>query len=496
VRGIQGDQNVSDDAMKPAAKLWGGRFSRPTDTLVDQLNASISFDQRFARHDIAGSIAHSRMLARQNIITSEDQSEIERGLKQVWSEIQAGTHEFRQSDEDIHLSVESRLREVIGNPAGRLHTGRSRNDQVATDFRMWCREAILMLSVGVIETADALLEVGDRYPDAILPGYTHLQRAQPVLLRHHMLAYCEMLLRDLDRLRDAYRRTNQSPLGAGALAGVTYPIDRAWTAELLGFDGVCGNSMDAVSDRDFVIDALSACSQISMHLSRLAEELVIWSTPEFSFIELDDAFATGSSIMPQKKNPDVAELIRGKTGRVYGHLVAMLTVNKGLPLTYNKDLQEDKEGVFDTVDTLGMILRVLPPMLATTTFRPDVMEHAAAGGFALATDIADYLVKQGMPFREAHEVVGSVVGYCAVKQKDFPDLTDEEWRGFSELLAEGRPPLTPRDAIEARNVLGGTGESSVREARDAMENRLQEFRDWTGSGSRQVEALDQLLGDK
>ena len=487
---------MTDAESSASGKLWGGRFSRPTDALVDELNASIGFDRRFARQDIAGSIAHARMLAQQGIIANDDLSEIERGLRQVWGEIQAGTHEFRLSDEDIHLSVEGRLREIIGSPAGRLHTGRSRNDQVATDFRMWSREAILMLAAGIIDTIDALLAVGDHYPEAIMPGYTHLQRAQPVLLRHHMLAYGEMLLRDLDRLQDTFRRTNQSPLGAGALAGVTYPIDREMTANLLGFDGVCQNSLDAVADRDFVIDTLSACSQISMHLSRLAEELVIWSTPEFGFIELDDAFATGSSIMPQKKNPDVAELIRGKTGRVYGHLIAMLTVNKGLPLTYNKDLQEDKEGVFDSVDTLGMILRVLPPMLRSTTFHPEVMERAAGGGFALATDIADYLVKQGMPFREAHEVVGSVVGYCAREGKDFPDLSSDEWRAFSPMLAETRPPLTPRDAIRARNVLGGTGDEVVLAARALFDDRLGTIRDWIDQKSVQIAALDVLLNSE
>lgn len=484
---------MGENTSQTSAKLWGGRFSRPTDTLVDELNASIGFDKRFARQDIAGSIAHSRMLAAQKIISHEDQHEIERGLKQVWSEIQTGQHAFRQEDEDIHLSVEARLRDVIGAPAGRLHTGRSRNDQVATDFRMWCREAILMLATGLLDTIDALLDVGDRYPDAILPGYTHLQRAQPVLLRHHMLAYCEMLLRDLDRLGDAFRRTNLSPLGAGALAGVTYSIDRKMTASALGFDGLCANSLDAVADRDFVIDLLAACSQISMHLSRLAEEIVIWSTPEFGFIELNDAFATGSSIMPQKKNPDVAELIRGKTGRVYGHLVAMLTVNKGLPLTYNKDLQEDKEGVFDTVDTLAMILRVLPPMMRSTTFRTEVMERAAGGGFALATDIADYLVKQGLPFREAHEIVGSVVGYCASTGKDFPDLTKDEWQRFSSELAEGAPPLTPRDAIEARNVPGGTGEAVVAEARAAFDDRLTGIRGWIEEKAAQIAVIDELL---
>jgi argininosuccinate lyase len=484
---------VTDPESTASGKLWGGRFSRPTDSLVDELNASIGFDQRFARHDIAGSIAHARMLAKQGIIDQGDLAEIERGLRQVWSEIQAGSHEFRLSDEDIHLSVEGRLREIIGSPAGRLHTARSRNDQVATDFRMWTREAILMLAAGILDTVDSLLDIGDRYPDAIMPGYTHLQRAQPVLLRHHMLAYCEMLLRDLDRLQDAFRRTNQCPLGAGALAGVTYPLDREMTADLLGFDGVCQNSLDAVADRDFVIDTLSACSQVSMHLSRLAEELIIWSTPEFGFIELDDAFATGSSIMPQKKNPDVAELIRGKTGRVYGHMIAMLTVNKGLPLTYNKDLQEDKEGVFDTVDTLGMILRVLPPMLRSTTFHSDVMEKAAGGGFAMATDIADHLVKQGMPFREAHEVVGSVVGYCASEGKDFPDLSEDEWRSFSTVLAENPPPLTPRDAIRARNVLGGTGDQVVAAARSGFEERVAPVREWIDQAATRIAVLDALL---
>jgi argininosuccinate lyase len=475
------------------AKLWGGRFSRPTHALVDELNASIGFDQRFARHDIAGSIAHSRMLARQEIISGEDQQAIEEGLRRIWSEIEAGIHEFRVADEDIHLSVEGRLRQLIGAPAGRLHTGRSRNDQVATDFRLWCREAILALVEGLTSTIEALLDIADVNEDVIMPGYTHLQRAQPVLLRHHLLAYGEMFLRDVDRLRDAYRRTNHSPLGAGALAGVTYPIDRHYTANLLGFDGVCANSLDAVSDRDFVIDVLAACSQLSMHLSRLAEELIVWSTPEFGFIEIDDSFATGSSIMPQKKNPDVAELIRGKAGRVYGHLVGMLTVGKGLPLSYNKDLQEDKEGVFDTVDTLGIILRILPPMLRTTTFYGDVMERAAGGGFALATDIADHLVKQGLPFREAHEIVGSVVGYCAEHGKDFPDLTDEEWRQFSDILAESRPPLTPRDAIEARNVLGGTGDRVVAEAREEFGRRLDDIRSWIDGSSEHSRALDRLL---
>jgi argininosuccinate lyase len=476
-------------------KLWGGRFSQPTNVLVDLLNASITFDQRFARHDIAGSVAHARMLARAGIVTGEDAEAIEAGLRTIWGEIQAGMHEFRLEDEDIHLNVERRLHELIGPAAGRLHTARSRNDQVALDFRMWCRKATLLVYEGVCDTVEALLDVGDRYPDAILPGYTHLQRAQPVLLRHHLLAYVEMLERDLSRLADGYARLNRSPLGAGALAGVTYPIDRELTARLLGFDGVARNSLDAVSDRDFVVDLLSACSQLMLHLSRLAEEIIIWSTPEFGFLELDDAFSTGSSIMPQKKNPDVAELIRGKTGRVFGHLMAMLTVGKGLPLAYNKDLQEDKEGLFDTIDTVAMILRVLSPMLDTTRFNPDVMELAAGGGFSLATDVADHLVRQGLPFREAHEIVGSLVGYCIEQGKDFSDLTDEEWNRFSPLLVESRPPLTPRDAVEARNMLGGTGSQVAGEAHAAAKARLDEAREWAQESWRRLEPVDHLLGD-
>lgn len=464
---------VTGDGPPPSAKLWGGRFSQPTNALVDELNASIGFDQRFARHDLAGSIAHSRMLAQTGIIEERDQQEIERGLKQVWSEIQAGTHEFRQADEDIHLSVEGRLRAIIGSPAGRLHTGRSRNDQVATDFRMWCREAILMLASGLVDTVDALLEVGDRYPEAILPGYTHLQRAQPVLLRHHMLAYGEMLLRDLDRLGDAYRRTNQSPLGAGALAGVTYPIDREATAEMLGFDGACANSLDAVSDRDFVIDTLSACSQISMHLSRLAEELVIWSTPEFGFIELDDAFATGSSIMPQKKNPDVAELVRGKSGRLIGNLTGLLATLKGLPLAYNRDLQEDKLGLFQSADILATTLTVYAAMLPKLQVNAERAMQAASGGYLLATDVADYLVRKGMPFRDAHAAVSELVRFAESAGKALGELTLEEYRRFSPEFQEDVLALDVHASIDARDVAGGTASNRVSAALKEARKRLE-----------------------
>ena len=478
----------------PAGKLWGGRFSRPTDALVDELNASIGFDRRLARQDIMGSIAHARMLGRQGIVDTADVSAIEDGLRLILTEIERGEYEFRTEDEDIHLSVERRLRELIGPAAGRLHTARSRNDQVATDFRLWMREAILQLASGLIGSARALLDLAARYPDAIMPGYTHMQRAQPVLLAHHALAYVEMLRRDLDRLRDTYRRTNVSPLGAGALAGVTYPIDREYAAGLLGFDGVMGNSLDAVSDRDFAIDFLATCSQIMLHLSRLAEELVYWSSSEFGFVEFDDAFATGSSIMPQKKNPDVAELIRGKTGRVYGHLMAMLTVGKGLPLAYNKDLQEDKEGVFDACDTVDLILRVLPPMLSTTRFRTERMAAAAAAGFTLATDVADHLVRHGLPFREAHEVVGRIVAYCVAEEKDLPDLTPGEWGRFSPILEASSPPLTPADAISAREVLGGPGYRHVAAAQEAAGCELDDWAGWVAGRADDVTAAYRRLG--
>lgn len=476
-----------------SSKLWGGRFSRSTSELVDELNASIGFDRRFARHDILGSIAHARMLAGQGIISQSDSSAIEAGLRQIADEIAGGRHEFRQSDEDIHMSVERRLREVIGEPAGRLHTGRSRNDQVALDFRLWTRQAILAIAEGLVEFIGSLIILSEQEAETIMPGFTHLQHAQPVLLAHHLLAYVEMAFRDLDRLRDAYRRVNVSPLGAGALAGTTYPIDTSYTAELLGFDRPFRNSLDAVGDRDFALDFLSAGSLIMMHLSRLAEELVLWSTSEFAFIELDDAFATGSSIMPQKKNPDVAELIRGKTGRVYGDLMGLLTATKGLPLAYNKDMQEDKEGVFDTFDTLGMILRVLPPMLRSTLFNRERMATAAAQGFIMATDVADHLVRQGLPFREAHEIVGAVVAYCVSNAKDLPDLTTDEWARFSPILAETPPQLTAEDGIRAREMPGGPGFEHVAKAREAASIELNQWRAWLADHIAGLAAVSERL---
>jgi argininosuccinate lyase len=485
---------VANEASAPRAKLWGGRFSQPTNELVDRLNASLPFDRRLARQDISGSIAHARMLVRQGIIGEADGAAIESGLHAILAEVDAGRYNFRIEDEDIHMSVERRLGELIGSASGRLHTARSRNDQIALDFRLWTRDAIVQIAGGVVNVAGAFLAVAEKYPDTILPGYTHLQRAQPVLLAHHFHAYVEMLFRDLDRLRDAYRRVNRSPLGAGALAGSTYPVDPQFAADLLGFDGLCANSLDAVSDRDFVLDLLVACSQLMMHLSRLAEEIVLWSSAEFGFLVLADAFATGSSIMPQKKNADVAELIRGKTGRVYGHLMGMLTTAKGLPLTYNKDLQEDKEGLFDTIDTVDLILQVLPPMLETATFRSDRMLTAAAGGFAMATDIADHLARSGMPFREAHEIVGRIVGYCVEQGKDFPDLTADEWRTFSPVLADSPPPMTPREGIMARNMPGGTGDRSVSAAGKAAQVELDGWINWLTERQAALDAVVTRLG--
>jgi argininosuccinate lyase len=477
----------------PVSKLWGGRFRKPTDRLVDELNASIAFDQRLAYHDILGSLAHARMLARQGIISEADAVAIVEGLKSILEEVQRGELSFRLEDEDIHLAVERRLHELIGSAAGRLHTARSRNDQVALDFRLWTRDAILVLARGIAEVMRALLELADQHRETVLPGYTHLQRAQPILLAHYLHAYVAMLLRDLERLRELYRRVNRCPLGAGALAGVTFPIDRHYVAALLAMDGICENSLDAVADRDFAVEFLADLGLLMAHLSRFAEELILWSTAEFGFVEIDDAFATGSSIMPQKKNPDVAELIRAKTGRVIGHLTGLLTVLKGLPLAYNKDLQEDKEAVFDAFDQVAAILEVLPPMLRTLRFRTERMAAAAAGGFSLATDVADHLVRRGMPFREAHALVGRVVAYCEANARDFSDLTAADWAAFHPLLAETRPPLTVREAIRAREVPGGTGPGQVSQALEHASARLAEAMDWIEIECQRIGAAESRL---
>ena len=457
-----------------AAKAWGGRFAATPDARLEAFNASVGFDVRLIREDIRGSVAHARMLGRQGIVPAEDAAAIEAGLWRVWDEAEAGSLAFSLADEDVHTGVERRLRELVGPVAGKLHTARSRNDQVATGFRLWTKGALLALSAGVLDLRGALLDVAAAHDGVVIPGYTHLQRAQPVLLAHHLLAYAAMLERDADRLNDAYRRTDVSPLGAGALAGVTFPIDRGQTAAELGFAGIAANSLDAVADRDFVLDALYACALIAVHLSRLSEEIVLWTSAEFGFLTLDDAFATGSSIMPQKKNADVAELARGKTGRVVGHLVALLTTVKGLPLTYNKDLQEDKEGLFDAVDTTLAVLDVLPPMLRTARFDRERLAAAAVADFSLATDAADLLARRGVPFREAHGVVGRLVARCLAQGITFAELSDSAWAEAHPVFAAERPPLTAEESVAARDVPGGTAPARVRAAHGAAAAALAE----------------------
>ena len=468
--------------MNGQSKLWGGRFAGQTHELVDALNASLPFDKHMAREDITGSVAHALMLGQQGIISQEDATAIVNGLRQVLDEIEAETFEYRLADEDIHMAVERRLTEIVGPAAGRLHTARSRNDQSALDLRLWARSAIADLSEAVLDAATALLDLGDREPETIMPGYTHLQRAQPILFAHHMHAYATMLLRDADRLADTYRRVNVSPLGTGALAGVTHPVDRQAVADMLGFDGVSVNSLDTVASRDHIMELLFDLSQIATNLSRLAEELIIWSTAEFDFVEFADAFSTGSSIMPQKKNADIAELMRGKAGRVYGALVGLLTVTKGLPLAYNKDLQEDKEGLFDALDTVLALLRILPPMLETLTVNADKMAKAAIGGFSLATDVADELARRGVPFREAHEIVGQVVARCIMEGRTLEQMSHAEWADISPVFADSPPVVTLQASIEARDVPGGTAPSQVKSAiassRAEIATRLEQVQAW------------------
>jgi argininosuccinate lyase len=458
------------------AKAWGGRFAETPDRRLEAFNASVAFDVRMIREDIRGSIAHARMLGKQEIIPAADAAELERGLWEILDEVEAGAFSLTVADEDVHTGVERRLREIVGPVTGKLHTGRSRNDQVANDLRLWTKGALLALMAGVLDLAEALAATAAANPGVAMPGYTHLQRAQPVLLAHHVLAYVAMLERDLDRLEDAYRRTDIMALGAGALAGVTYPIDREATRTDLGFAAISANSLDAVADRDFVLDTLYACAMIAMHISRLAEEIILWASAEFRFIELSDAFSTGSSIMPQKKNADVAELARGKTGRVYGNLVALLTVAKGTPLTYNKDFQEDKEALFDSVDTLLATLDVLPPMIRSARWRVDRMAEAAIADFSLATDAADLLARRGVAFREAHEVTGKLVASCIAQGKTFADLTDDEWAAAHPIFAEQRPPLSAEESLVSRDVPGGTAPRRVAEQLDAARTALSRAR--------------------
>ncbi len=461
-----------------SSRLWAGRFAERPDSTAASFTASIMFDNRMVREDIRGSVAHVRMLGRQGIIDANDAATIEEGLWQVWDDVERGDFTFSVADEDIHTAVERRLRELIGPAQGRLHTGRSRNDQVATDTRMWTKGALLRLSAGVADLADALIDQAQANLDAPMPGYTHTQRAQPVLFAHHMLAYVEMLRRDAERLRQAYDRADVMPLGSGALAGVTYPIDRESVARDLGFAAISRNSMDTIADRDFVLDALYAVSMIQLHISRLCEELIYWSSGEFRFVQISDAFSTGSSIMPQKKNPDVAEISRGKTGRVFGNLMGTLTMMKGLPLTFNSDMQEDKESLYEAVDTVEQVLGVMRGMIATMTVNRERLADAATGDFSLATDAADLLARNGVPFREAHEVVGKLVRTCIEQSKTFEDLTDDEWAALHPVFASQKPPLTAIESIDARDVPGGTASVRVRGASDEASASLQALRSW------------------
>lgn len=438
------------------AKLWGGRFSKNTNELVDAFNASIDFDKRLYHEDIRGSIAHAGMLAKCGIIPAEDGEKIIAGLKDILKDIEAGNFSFEVALEDIHMNVEARLTERIGQAGARLHTARSRNDQVALDMHMYMKREVAEIAELLLRFEEALLTVAKKHDKTLMPGYTHLQRAQPITFAHHLLAYFNMLQRDFRRLLGVWEGADMMPLGAGAIAGTTFPIDRFDVAQQLNFGKVYCNSMDAVSDRDYIIEFLSFASMLMMHMSRLSEEICLWSSTEFGFIELDDAFATGSSMMPQKKNPDIAELVRGKTGRVYGHLQAMLVTAKGLPLTYNKDLQEDKEGFFDAVDTIKFSLAVYRDMILTMTVNVDKMQQAVSKDFSNATDLADYLVRKGLPFRQAHEVVGKCVAYAIHNNKFLPEISLEEYKGFSELFEEDLlEALKPENCVAARKSYGG-----------------------------------------
>lgn len=443
-------------------KLWGGRFSATADDFAESFGASITFDYRFAPFDIQGSIAHASMLGETGIISKEEANSIVTGLGVIRERLTRGELDFNVQDEDIHMNIERHLTELIGPVAGKLHTARSRNDQVALDFHLFIRAHLVDVVRLLATFQHTLIEKAEANLDVVMPGYTHLQRAQPVLFAHHLLAYAQMCQRDISRLCDLWKRVNVLPLGAGALAGTTFPIDRRFVAKALNFDAVYENSMDAVSDRDFALEFLSCGATIMMHLSRLCEEIILWSTGEFGFIELHDSLSTGSSIMPQKKNPDFAELIRGKTGRVYGSLISLYTVMKGLPLTYNKDMQEDKEGVFDTLDTLTGSLRLSADMIRTLQVRRDTMRKGAQGGFTNATDAADYLAKKGLPFREAHEVIGKLVSFCISTSKNLEQLSLEEFRAISTLFEQDIYQAIDLDTVvNRRTTMGGTGTSAV-----------------------------------
>ena len=460
---------MSTNQFDKKSQAWSALFSEPMSDLVKRYTASVGFDQRLWKADITGSLAHAEMLSSQGIIGADDRAAIERGLAQITQEIEAGTFEWKLDLEDVHLNIEARLTQIVGDAGKRLHTGRSRNDQVATDVRLWLRDEIIAIGALLTELQRALVEVADKNAEVILPGFTHLQVAQPVSFGHHLLAYVEMFARDAERMGDVFRHTNRLPLGAAALAGTSYPLDRERVARTLGMVDdkgeacVCQNSLDAVSDRDFAIEFTAAATLCMIHFSRLSEELVLWMSQNFGFIDLADRFCTGSSIMPQKKNPDVPELARGKTGRVVGHLMALITLMKGQPLAYNKDNQEDKEPLFDTVDTLKDTLRIFVEMVAGIAVKPEAMERAALRGYATATDLADYLVKKGLPFRDAHEVVAHAVKLAIAQGADLAQLPLATLQGFHPAIGEDVfECLSLRGSLNARNVLGGTAPAQVR----------------------------------
>jgi argininosuccinate lyase len=456
-------------------KAWGGRFQSETRPSVDAFNASIGFDKRLYKYDIQGSIAYADMLGECGIIPESEAALIKSALEEILQDIENGKVEFDLSSEDIHMNIERVLIGKLGDLGRKLHTGRSRNDQVAVDTRLYLMDEMRQIAALVGEFASVLMSMADKSLYVVMPGYTHMQRAQPVLFSHHLLAYVEMMLRDLSRLWDCYKRTDELPLGAGALAGSTFPIDRACLAEKLGFSRISQNSLDAVADRDFVIEFCGVASILMMHLSRLCEEIILWSTMEFGFLELDDAFATGSSMMPQKKNPDICELIRGKTGRVYGNLMSLLTVMKSLPLAYNKDMQEDKEALFDTVDTLKACLSILGPTLESACIREDRMRLAVRDGFLNATDLADYLAKKGIPFRKAHEIVGSIVAYGIENKKALDELQLDELQSYSPDIDVDVYDVISIDAcIRNRSVVGGTAPERVRETLQSCRSRIEQ----------------------
>ncbi|MEZ3463007.1 MAG: argininosuccinate lyase [Lachnospiraceae bacterium] len=446
------------------AQLWGGRFTKETDKLVYNFNASISFDQKFFREDVEGSMAHVKMLARQGILTEEERDQITEGLERILRDVETGALKITDEYEDIHSFVEANLIQRIGDAGKKLHTGRSRNDQVALDMKLYTRNEITEIKdllKGLLET---ILSIMEEHTETYMPGFTHLQKAQPITLAHHMGAYFEMFKRDRQRLDDIYNRMNYCPLGSGALAGTTYPLDREYTARLLGFDGPTLNSMDSVADRDYVIELLAALSTIMMHLSRFCEEIIIWNSNEYRFVEIDDAYSTGSSIMPQKKNPDIAELVRGKTGRVYGALVSILTTMKGIPLAYNKDMQEDKELTFDAIDTVKGCVALFTGMLKTMRFNKDVMKVSAMKGFTNATDAADYLVNHGVPFRDAHGIIGRLVLYCIEKDRSIDELSLEELKAISPVFEEDLyEAVSLETCVDKRMTIGAPGPDAMRE---------------------------------